>query len=55
MKTYTVYRLENVVTKKNYIGMTSQNPKKRWDSDWAKENQLEAIFGGMLPKSLIVI
>ena len=27
---YTVYRLENVVTKKNYIGMTSQNPRKRW-------------------------
>ena len=27
---YTVYRLENVVTKKNYIGMTSQNPKARW-------------------------
>ena len=27
---YTVYRLENVVTKKNYIGMTSQKPKERW-------------------------
>lgn len=27
---YTVYRLENIVTKKNYIGMTSQNPKARW-------------------------
>ena len=27
---YTVYRLENVITKKNYIGMTSQNPKERW-------------------------
>jgi len=27
---YTVYRLENVVTKKNYIGMTSQEPKERW-------------------------
>ena len=27
---YTVYRLENIVTKKNYIGMTSQNPKERW-------------------------
>ena len=30
---YTVYRLENVVTKKNYIGMTSMNPKERW---WGK-------------------
>ena len=27
---YTVYRLENVVTKKNYIGMTSIEPKRRW-------------------------
>ena len=27
---YTVYRLENIVTKKNYIGMTSQEPKRRW-------------------------
>ena len=29
-KLYTVYRLENVVTKKSYIGMTSLNPKIRW-------------------------
>ena len=34
MKTYTVYRLENVVTKKNYIGMTSQKPNKRWCSGY---------------------
>ena len=27
---YTVYRLENIVTKKNYIGMTSLKPKVRW-------------------------
>ena len=27
---YTVYRLENIVTKKNYIGVTSREPKKRW-------------------------
>ena len=27
---YTVYRLENIVTKKNYIGMTSLEPKIRW-------------------------
>ena len=31
---YTVYRLENVVTKKNYIGMTSRNPKRRWSSGY---------------------
>ena len=31
---YTVYRLENVVTKKNYIGMTSLNPKRRWSSGY---------------------
>ena len=29
-KLYTVYRLENVVDKKNYIGMTSMKPQKRW-------------------------
>ena len=34
MKTYTVYRLENVVTKKNYIGMTSLKPKERWCSGY---------------------
>ena len=27
---YTVYRLENIVTKKNYIGVTSREPKARW-------------------------
>ena len=39
---YTVYRLENVVTKKNYIGMTSQNPKRRWCSGY-KGKMKEAI------------
>ena len=29
-KLYTVYRLKNVVTGKNYIGMTGDAPKKRW-------------------------
>ena len=29
-KLYTVYRLKNVVTQKNYIGMTSMKPQKRW-------------------------
>lgn len=33
-KLYTVYRLENVVTKKNYIGMTSQEPKARWRREY---------------------
>ena len=32
---YTVYRLENIVTKKNYIGMTSLNPKRRWRLGYA--------------------
>ena len=32
---YTVYRLENIVTKKNYIGMTSQKPNERWCGDYA--------------------
>ena len=31
---YTVYRLENVVTKKNYIGMTSLEPKIRWRGEY---------------------
>ena len=39
---YTVYRLENIVTKKNYIGMTSQNPKRRWCSGY-KGKMKEAI------------
>ena len=31
---YTVYRLENIVTKKNYIGMTGDAPKKRWSKGY---------------------
>ena len=31
---YTVYRLENIITKRNYIGMTSQNPKRRWRKEY---------------------
>ena len=31
---YTVYRLENIVTKKNYIGMTSLEPKRRWRGEY---------------------
>ena len=33
-KLYTVYRLENIVTKKNYIGMTSLKPQIRWCSGY---------------------
>ena len=43
MKTYTVYRLENVVTKKNYIGMTSLEPKRRWCSGYRGKKMKEAI------------
>ena len=32
---YTVYRLENVVTKKNYIGMTGDIPKRRWGKGYS--------------------
>ena len=39
---YTVYRLENVVTKKNYIGMTSLKPNERWCSGY-KGKMKEAI------------
>ena len=43
MKTYTVYRLENVVTKKNYIGMTSLNPNRRWSKGGYRGKMEEAI------------
>ena len=39
---YTVYRLENVITKKNYIGMTSLEPKRRWHKGY-KRKMKEAI------------
>ena len=39
---YTVYRLENIVTKKNYIGMTSMKPQIRWRSGY-KGKMKEAI------------
>ena len=40
---YTVYRLENIVTKKNYIGMTSLKPKKRWCLGYHGKKMNEAI------------
>ena len=41
-KLYTVYRLKNVVTGKNYIGMTSLEPERRWCSGY-KGKMKEAI------------
>lgn len=40
---YTVYRLENIVTKKNYIGMTSLEPKIRWHKGY-KGKMKKAIY-----------
>ena len=42
-KLYTVYRLENVVTKKNYIGMTSMKPQKRWGGGYRGKKMKKAI------------
>ena len=42
-KLYTVYRLENVVTKKNYIGMTGDAPKHRWRGGYRGIKMKEAI------------
>ncbi len=36
---YTVYRHYNRLTNKSYIGMTSQNPKRRWNNGWGYKNQ----------------
>ena len=42
---YTVYRLENIVTKKNYIGMTSLKPKIRWRKEYGgKMNEAIATY-----------
>ena len=43
MKTYTVYRLENIITKKNYIGMTSLEPNKRWGGGYRGKKMKKAI------------
>ena len=32
--TYTVYQHRNLRNGKSYVGMTSQEPKERWDSGW---------------------
>ena len=35
---YTVYRHYNRLTNKSYIGMTSQNPKARWNNGWGYQD-----------------
>ena len=37
---YTVYRHYNRLTNKSYIGMTSLEPKRRWDSGWGYKDNL---------------
>ena len=36
--TYTVYQHRNLRNGKSYVGMTSQEPKERWDSGWGYKN-----------------
>lgn len=36
--TYTVYEHRNLKNGKSYVGMTSQEPKKRWHSGWGYKN-----------------
>lgn len=38
MKEYTVYIHKNLKNDKYYVGSTSQNPKKRWESGWGYQN-----------------
>ena len=35
---FTVYQHRNLKNGKSYIGMTSQNPKKRWNNGWGYQN-----------------
>ena len=35
---YTVYQHRNLKNGKSYIGMTSREPKKRWDYGWGYQN-----------------
>ena len=37
---YTVYQHRNLKNGKSYIGMTSREPKERWDSGWGYKNNL---------------
>lgn len=36
--TYTVYQHRNLSNGKSYIGMTSQEPKRRWGNGWGYKN-----------------
>ena len=36
---YTVYQHRNLKNGKSYIGMTSLEPKERWNSGWGYKNQ----------------
>ena len=36
---YTVYQHKNLKNGKSYIGMTSLEPKKRWENGWGYHNQ----------------
>ena len=38
---YTVYQHRNLKNGKSYIGMTSREPKKRWNSGWGYKNNLK--------------
>lgn len=37
---YTVYQHKNLKNGKSYIGMTSLNPKRRWNNGWGYKNNL---------------
>ena len=37
---YTVYEHRNLKNGKSYIGMTSREPKKRWNNGWGYKNNL---------------
>ena len=37
---YTVYQHRNLKNGKSYIGMTSREPKKRWNNGWGYKNNL---------------
>ena len=37
--TYTVYEHRNLKNGKSYVGMTSLEPKRRWDSGWGYKKQ----------------
>lgn len=38
---YTVYAHKNLENEKYYVGMTSQNPKERWNNGWGYKNNTQ--------------